>query len=182
MPVVLNLAPSAMAGLLLLASWCGPAHAQWGAPPTLRGGLLVVHGASLGFDLDVPLMDRLSGLGIVRGVDEGLDCLGAARVSPCTADGVSLGVGLRMQSEPHGWGIYAEGFGGGHRYRSGDIHPMVGGGLGVMHSVGARGSVELGYELRRIGADQLETLTYTGVGSTHRNTHGVRFSIGFRLR
>ena len=146
----------------------------------LRPGVSVGAGASAGIDVELGLSDRLSVLALVRGVDSGFDCAGAGPglIDPCTADGVSLGGGVRLYSPGVGWRLFAEGVAGAHRYRGGAYFALFGGGVGLVRTLGPGLTAEVSYNQHRIGADQLEGLGYTRVGSASRTQGAFRLGLG----
>jgi len=146
----------------------------------LRPGVSIGAGASAGLDVEVALSGHFSVLSLARGVDSGLECAGAGPgfIGPCLADGVSLGGGVRLYSAPAGWRLFAEAVVGTHRYRGGAYFGLLGGGVGLVRALRPWLTVEAGYSHYRIGADQLETLDYTRVGSASRTQGALRLGLG----
>ena len=172
--------PFAAMTFLVLSACAHDLAGQAQRSVALRPGVSVGAGASAGLDVEMGLSRHFSVLVLARGVDSGLDCAGAGPgfIAPCTADGVSLGGGVRFYTTPAVGRLFAEGVVGTHRYRGGAWFSLLGGGVGLVRAFRPWLTVEVGYSHYRIGADQLEGLGYTRVGSASRSQGAFRFGVG----
>lgn len=95
--------------------------------------------------------------------------------TPCDQDGVGVGLGVLYRSpSAESWWPYVELMAGGHRYTDFATKPFFGLGLGVGRSVGARGSLRLGFQIERINADP----AYWSDGASSHGAAGLFIGLG----
>ena len=167
--------------VFLVAVACAGLLPEGLSAQTVRFGTLVRYGTSFGVDVGLPLGESFQAFVAVRGLDDGLECLGLGTVRPCTASGMSFGLGLRGHTYENTWGAFAELYAGGHRYVSDDTYRMAGGVIGLSVRLGSRVSLDVGYESRLLGADRLEAGSSVPAGNTYRLSQGLRGALGLRL-
>lgn len=174
----------AAALLLTVAPSLGLAQEEGSA--VLRGGVTLSPQVSGALQGDVRVWRTLSVVGSVRGVRTGWGCIGIESRSPCTPDGISLGLGVRLTKEmSHSWSVFAEVGGGGHAYSADSWYPQLEGSAGVEWPLGSRGVLEVGAYVSRIGASRFSTLqeNYGSVpGEAHHVVGGLTAMLGVRIR
>lgn len=128
---------------------------------------------ALGATAEFHLRPSIALTGLVRKVFGGNVACIESTPTPCDVAGVGLGVGTRLTADSGGsWWPYLEGAVGGHRY-SGESSPelflRLGGGVGWF--VGDRGSIRIGLQYERIGADPPLLPEWREPGASY--AHGV---------
>jgi hypothetical protein len=184
-PHLLAIPMRLMGAVLLLLGTASAGSAQEPPSVILRGGLTLSPQVSGVVEGDVRVWRALSLVGFVRGVRTGLSCIGATSRVPCTPDGFSTGSGVRATKDLSGWSFFAEAGAGSHAYSWDSWYPVLETSVGIGWPLGSRGVLEVGGNIKRMGASRFSTLQENyGVvpGGAHHLVGGVTAKIGLRIR
>jgi hypothetical protein len=148
--------------------------AQGPGSVVLRAGLTFSPRVSGTLEGGVGVWRSVSVVASARGVWTGLGCIGIDTRTPCTPDGLSLGMGARVTSAAYrDWLLHAESAAGAHLASSKSVRPFLEGTAGIGRSLGSRLSFEFGASVKRIWVSS----------SHHDHVLGGAFArVGLRVR